>query len=104
MPGPGFGFGKTLEHNLALLRALGGMQKEAGLPYLAGMSRKTMIGALTGKLASGRSSIAWPGSLAAALAATAQGAQILRVHDVAETVDALAVWQAVNTENKKEVE
>ena len=101
---PGFGFGKTLEHNLALLRALGNMQKEAGLPYLAGMSRKTMIGALTGKLAGQPAENRLAGSLAAALAATAQGAQILRVHDVAETVDALAVWQAVNTENWKELE
>ncbi|HEY8025300.1 MAG TPA: dihydropteroate synthase [Burkholderiaceae bacterium] len=87
---PGFGFGKTLEHNLALMRDMGRMQDAFGLPLLAGMSRKSMIGGLTGKLVEARLA----GSLAAALAATAQGVQILRVHDVAETVDALAVWRA----------
>jgi dihydropteroate synthase len=87
---PGFGFGKSLEHNLDLLRHLEQMQRELGLPVLAGMSRKSMIGGLTGKPIEGRLA----GSLAAALAATVQGAQILRVHDVAETVDALKVWQA----------
>jgi dihydropteroate synthase len=87
---PGFGFGKTLEHNLALLRHVGRIQAELGLPLLAGLSRKSMIGGLTGKPVEGRLA----GSLAAALAATAQGARILRVHDVAETVDALTVWRA----------
>jgi dihydropteroate synthase len=87
---PGFGFGKTLEHNVTLLRNLEKLQDDVGLPLLAGMSRKSMIGGLTGKPVEGRLA----GSLAAALAATAQGAQILRVHDVAETVDALAVWSA----------
>jgi len=89
---PGFGFGKSLEHNLELLRHLGQMQEELGLPILAGMSRKSMIGGMTGKAIEGRLA----GSLAAALAATVQGAQILRVHDVAETVDALKVWQAIS--------
>jgi dihydropteroate synthase len=87
---PGFGFGKTLAHNLALLRHLGQMQAELGVPILAGLSRKSMIGSITGKSVEGRLA----GSLAAALAAAAQGAQILRVHDVAETIDALMVWQA----------
>jgi dihydropteroate synthase len=87
---PGFGFGKTLEHNLALLKHVRQIQSELGLPLLAGLSRKSMIGSLTGKAVEGRLA----GSLAAALAAAAQGARILRVHDVAETVDALTVWQA----------
>jgi dihydropteroate synthase len=87
---PGFGFGKTLNHNLALLKGIGKIQRALDLPILAGMSRKSMIGALTGKAVENRLS----GSLAAALAATAQGAHILRVHDVAATVDAIKVWQA----------
>ena len=85
---PGFGFGKTLEHNLSLLRGLKSLQKEVNLPVLAGLSRKAMIGELTGKAVDGRLA----GSLAAALFATTQGAAILRVHDVAATVDALKVW------------
>ncbi|MGZ3184070.1 MAG: dihydropteroate synthase [Telluria sp.] len=88
---PGFGFGKTLEHNLALLRGIGRLRDELGLPVLAGVSRKSMIGGLTGKPVEKRGA----GSLAGALAAVAQGARIVRVHDVAETVDALAVWHAV---------
>lgn len=87
---PGFGFGKALEHNLALLKHLGQIQAELGVPLLAGLSRKSMIGSMTGKAVEGRLA----GSLAAALAAAAQGAHIVRVHDVAETVDALTVWQA----------
>lgn len=90
---PGFGFGKTLEHNIELLQNIGLIQEELGLPVLAGISRKTMIGSITGKPVERRMA----GSLAAALAAMAQGARILRVHDVAETVDAIRVWQAVNT-------
>lgn len=92
---PGFGFGKSLEHNLELLRNIGGMASEIGVPVLAGLSRKSMIGAITGKPVEQRLA----GSVAAALAAVAHGAQIVRVHDVAETVDALTVWQAV--ENNK---
>ncbi|MBC7454226.1 MAG: dihydropteroate synthase [Massilia sp.] len=91
---PGFGFGKTLEHNVALLRAIGRIEQELGLPVLAGLSRKSMIGALTGRPVPQRLA----GSLAGALAAVAQGAKIVRVHDVAETVDALKVWQAANTD------
>ncbi len=92
---PGFGFGKTLAHNLTLLRHLGRLQEELDVPVLAGLSRKSMIGGITGKPIEARLA----GSLAAALAATVQGARILRVHDVAETVDALNVWQ-VATNNK----
>jgi dihydropteroate synthase len=87
---PGFGFGKTVEHNYALLRQLGRLQQELGLPVLAGVSRKSMIGAVTGKPVEQRMA----GSLAGALAAVAHGARIVRVHDVAETVDAIKVWQA----------
>lgn len=87
---PGFGFGKTLEHNLALMRNIGKIQQEIGLPLLAGVSRKAMIGAITGKPVEQRLA----GSLAGALAAIAHGAKIVRVHDVAETVDAVKVWQA----------
>jgi dihydropteroate synthase len=89
---PGFGFGKTLEHNLALLRSIGQIQSELGLPLLAGLSRKSMIGAITGKPVERRAA----GSVAAALAAVAHGVRIVRVHDVAETVDALKVWEAVH--------
>jgi len=87
---PGFGFGKTLEHNLVLLKNVGKIQAAVGLPLLAGVSRKSMIGTITGQPIENRLA----GSLAAALIAAAQGARILRVHDVAETVDALKVWQA----------
>ncbi|AMO99762.1 dihydropteroate synthase [Collimonas arenae] len=87
---PGFGFGKTLAHNVALLQSIGAIQDTLDLPLLAGMSRKSMLGELTGKPVERRLA----GSLAAALAAVAQGAKIVRVHDVAETVDALKVWQA----------
>jgi len=89
---PGFGFGKTLAHNLALLRALPTVVA-TGYPVLAGLSRKSSLGTLTGRPASERLAA----SLAAALAAVARGAAILRVHDVRETVDALKVWQAIET-------
>jgi dihydropteroate synthase len=87
---PGFGFGKTLAHNLALLRALRQFA-DTGYPVLAGWSRKSSLGKLTGRGPDGRLAA----SLAAALAAVARGAAIVRVHDVRETVDALAVWRAV---------
>jgi dihydropteroate synthase len=87
---PGFGFGKSTEHNYALLRHIGQMQAELGLPVLAGLSRKSMIGNVTGRPVEQRLA----GSLAGALAAVAHGARIVRVHDVAETVDALKVWHA----------
>jgi len=87
---PGFGFGKTVGHNLALLARLEEMTCD-GLPILAGMSRKSMLGAITGRPVGERKAA----SIAAALIAADRGARILRVHDVAETRDALAVWQAV---------
>ncbi|MQA38995.1 dihydropteroate synthase [Rugamonas aquatica] len=87
---PGFGFGKTVEHNYALLQATGRLIAELDVPLLAGLSRKTMVGAVTGKPVEQRMA----GSVGGALAAVAQGALIVRVHDVAETVDALKVWQA----------
>ncbi len=87
---PGFGFGKTLDHNLELLRRLDAIAA-LQVPVLAGLSRKSMIGKLTGKDAGDRMA----GSIAAALLAAQQGAAILRVHDVAATRDALAVWKAV---------
>jgi dihydropteroate synthase len=88
---PGFGFGKTVAHNVALFRSMDRMRRELGLPVLAGVSRKSMIGALTGRSVEARLA----GSVGAALAAVAQGAGIVRVHDVAETVDALKVWAAL---------
>jgi dihydropteroate synthase len=91
---PGFGFGKTVEHNFALLRHLGRIRQELGLPVLAGMSRKSMIGAVTGRPIEQRLA----GSLCAALAAVAHGAKIVRVHDVKDTVDAFKVWQAATTD------
>ena len=86
---PGFGFGKTLEHNLALLKNIATLRDALQLPVLAGLSRKATIGAITGKPPQERMA----GSVAAALVAVANGAKIVRVHDVAETVDALKVWQ-----------
>ncbi len=92
---PGFGFGKTLEHNLALLRGLPELAR-IGVPVLAGMSRKSMLGQITGRGVDERQSA----SVAAALLAVQRGAGIVRVHDVRETVDALKVWLAVNRETK----
>ncbi|WMW79038.1 dihydropteroate synthase [Undibacterium cyanobacteriorum] len=88
---PGFGFGKSLEHNLTLIRQLRELQNRISLPVLVGLSRKSMIGAITDKAVEHRLA----GSLAAALACAREGAQIVRVHDVAETVDALKVWDAI---------
>jgi len=87
---PGFGFGKTLEHNLALLRSLQRFAEIA--PVLAGLSRKGMIGKLTDRKEHAERAA---GSAAAALIAVQNGAAIVRVHDVAITRDALAVWNAV---------
>lgn len=92
---PGFGFGKTLEHNLALLAHLPRFV-ELGVPVLAGLSRKSMIGALTGRDVYDRIH----GSVAAALIAAQNGAKLLRVHDVAATVDALKVWNAVAKQSR----
>ena len=88
---PGFGFGKTTAHNLQLLAQLDRFT-ELGVPVLAGLSRKRSIGELTGRTEP-RARMA--GSVAAHLVAAQRGALLLRVHDVAETVDALRVWQAV---------
>ena len=91
---PGFGFGKTvIEHNYALLAHLPDTAPQANPPYpiLAGMSRKSMVGAVVGRPAPERVA----GSLAAAVCAAARGAAILRVHDVAQTVDALKIWAAM---------
>ena len=89
---PGFGFGKTLEHNLQLLQGLRALTA-AGRPIMAGLSRKGMIGAITGREVDGRLA----GSLAAAIIAAQNGASLLRVHDVAATIDALAVMRAVRS-------
>lgn len=88
---PGFGFGKNTQHNLALLAQLERFT-ELGVPVLAGLSRKRSIGEITGREAA-RDRVA--GSVAAHLIAAQRGATILRVHDVAATVDALKVWNAV---------
>jgi len=92
---PGFGFGKTLAHNLALLA---GIEDLCGLdqPVLVGLSRKSMIGALTGRPVDER----LPGSLAAAVLAVERGARLVRVHDVAATVDALRVAWALCAERQ----
>lgn len=87
---PGYGFGKTAEHNLKLLAWQDELQHALGFPVLAGLSRKSTIGQLTGKSVEQRMA----GSIAAALVAATNGARIVRVHDVAETVDALKVWNA----------
>ena len=88
---PGFGFGKTLAHNLILLRDLGAFG-ELGAPVLAGLSRKSMLGTITGQDVDHRVYA----SVAAALLAVQRGARVVRVHDVRATCDALKVWNAVN--------
>ena len=88
----GFGFGKTLEHNVLLMQHLDDLLQECDAPLLVGVSRKRMIGDLTGETVP---SERVHGSVAAALAAVARGAQIIRVHDVKATVDAVKVWQTV---------
>jgi dihydropteroate synthase len=90
---PGFGFGKTLNHNLELLRRLDELSLE-GRPVLAGISRKSMLGALTARPVEDRLAA----SISAALLAAQRGASILRVHDVAQTRDALAIWHAVESQ------
>jgi dihydropteroate synthase len=92
---PGFGFGKALEHNLALLAQLQRFV-ELGVPVLAGLSRKSMIGDITGRGMNDRVY----GSVAAALIAAQHGAKIIRVHDVAATADALKVWEVLNKQTK----
>jgi len=88
---PGFGFGKTLAHNLDLLRELAAF-RALGVPVLAGLSRKSMLGAITGREVGERVAA----SVAAALLAVQRGAAIVRVHDVRETVDALKILNAMN--------
>jgi len=88
---PGFGFGKTLVHNLALLQQLKYFE-ELDMPLLVGLSHKSMLGAITGQDVAHRVHA----SVAAALLAVQRGANIVRVHDVQATADALKVWQAVN--------
>jgi len=94
---PGFGFGKTVAHNLEILRKLGEF-RSLGVPVVAGLSRKSTIGHLTGRPVEERLA----GSLAMALLALERGAKILRVHDVRETRDVIAVWQAYRNEPKTE--
>ncbi len=93
---PGFGFGKSLAHNIALLTNIERLQSTLDLPLLAGLSRKAMIGVILNKPVEHRMA----GSLAGALACVANGARIVRVHDVAETVDALTVWHALNARDQ----
>ncbi len=91
---PGFGFGKTLQHNIALFQTIGELTA-TGYPLLVGVSRKTMIGQLTGKEIEDRV----PGSIVAAALAALKGAAIIRVHDVAATCDALRVAAALGATN-----
>jgi len=88
---PGFGFGKTTEHNLSLLRRLSELEID-GIPLLVGLSRKSTIGNITGRSVGERVH----GSVAAAVIAVQNGASIVRVHDVAATADALKVLRAVS--------
>jgi len=90
---PGFGFGKSLEHNLNMLSNFSEFST-LGLPVLAGISRKSMIGKITGKDTNDRVAP----SIAAAIMAADRGASIVRVHDVAETVDALKLWEAIQVD------
>ena len=88
----GFGFGKSLPHNLKLLKHQRLIAERFSLPVVAGLSRKSMLGTITGKPVELRMAA----SIGAAVTAVANGAHIVRVHDVAETVDALAIWAAAD--------
>jgi dihydropteroate synthase len=92
---PGFGFGKTVAHNLELLRQLHSLKK-LGVPILAGLSRKSMLGAITGRDVGDRI----VASVTAAMLAVQRGASIVRVHDVRDTVDALKILNALNKETR----
>lgn len=95
---PGIGFGKTLAHNLRILRDLA-LYQSLGCPLLLGVSRKSFIGRLSGERAGGappQPKARLAGSIAAALAGLEAGANLLRVHDVSETVQAVAVWRALH--------
>ncbi|MES2958584.1 MAG: dihydropteroate synthase [Pseudomonadota bacterium] len=94
---PGIGFGKTVEHNLVLLRRQADLL-ELGAPLLVGWSRKSTLGTLTGRAVHERQAA----SVAAALLAVQRGASIVRVHDVAATVDALTLWRSVDQNNERE--
>ena len=94
---PGLGFGKTVQHNVSLLRALA-LYHDLGAPILLGASRKGFIGTLGGAEA-GRDRM--PGSIAVAVHGAARGAQILRVHDVRETAQALRLWAALADEDQR---
>jgi dihydropteroate synthase len=87
---PGFGFGKTVEHNFTLLRELQRFTS-LGRPVLAGLSRKSMLGAVTGRAVGERATA----SVVGAVLAAERGARVLRVHDVAATRDGLRVWEAM---------
>jgi dihydropteroate synthase len=87
---PGFGFGKSLEHNLKMLAEFDQFS-QLGYPVLAGISRKSMLGKLTGRDTNERVAP----SVAAAILAADRGARIIRVHDVQETVDSLKLWEAI---------
>ncbi len=91
MVDPGIGFGKTLAHNLTLIRGLA-LFHSLGCPILLGVSRKKFIGTIGGEVDAARRA---PGSVALALAGVAQGAQVIRVHDVWETRQALTLWRSV---------
>jgi dihydropteroate synthase len=88
---PGFGFGKSLEHNVALFRGLPQLLQSLATPLLIGVSRKSLLGQITGQAVHER----MPASIAAALMAAQAGSAVIRVHDVRETVDALKVWRAL---------
>ena len=89
---PGFGFGKSLEHNLTMLSQFQAFSS-LGYPVLAGISRKSMLGKITGKDTQDRLAP----SVAAAIMAADRGAMIVRVHDITETFDSLKLWEAINT-------
>jgi len=93
---PGFGFGKSLEHNLDLLRGLPDLV-DLGFPILAGLSRKSLLGAITGRDTEARVAA----SVAAAMLAVQGGASVVRVHDVAETADALKVLAAMGSMSER---
>ena len=96
---PGFGFGKKIEHNVALFRAIPALAS-MGYPVLAGLSRKRTIGEITGRAVDERMA----GSVAAALLAVQNGASLVRAHDVRETVDAIKVWLALGGQGTSGVE
>ena len=91
MVDPGIGFGKTPEHNLALLRGLSIIRERCGVPVLVGLSRKSFLETLTGRPVEERLA----GSLAALVWSALQGVAVMRVHDVKESYDALVVLEAI---------